>query len=620
MGAGTPSVLEGHEQAVWAVLPVDSAPGDLLSASADRTIRLWRRGEALHTFTGHTDVVRGLSIVQGIGFASASNDGSLRVWTLDGACVVKVDASEMFVYSVAALDGGELAAVGEDRTLRLVRDGAVAQAIPHPAPIWAVAALANGDLVTGGADAVARVWTRDPARAAGADVVSVFEASVEAQAVPANDIPGMVGGVDVASLPDESALSQPGVKEGQYKIVRDASGAPTLYTWSMADASWQKVGQVVGGPEGGGGQSTAGGGAQGHALGRRAYKGKMYDFVFDVDIAEGQPPLQLPFNRGDDPYTAAQRFLHEHNLPQEYLDQTAQFIITNAGGAEAAANAPRNVDPFTATGAYVPGQAPVPMGRPVPEEDPLSAQRYRPEGALPASAAAAAPAVQPLVFDSLPRADMVIRKLAEVNTAAGAEALSAEQLKEVTDMALQLQGPGGNHRPTVSVPASAYGNLIKAASWPPGLAFPALDVLRTTLLQPSVASLVRAQQPPLVPILLRVAAAGREEGVNACTAMALRGIVNLTAVPELQPLVGEHASEVLEAAAETLQQSANAAACLAAATVRARICVHDPLRIVPDVLHTVRCPCTPRFACCAAWRGRRGRSFAGRCSSTSPSL
>lgn len=44
--------------------------------SADKTIKLWQQHKALHTFTGHTDAVRGLALIPDIGFASCSNDRS----------------------------------------------------------------------------------------------------------------------------------------------------------------------------------------------------------------------------------------------------------------------------------------------------------------------------------------------------------------------------------------------------------------------------------------------------------------------------------------------------------------------------------------------------------------
>lgn len=40
--------------------------------------------------------------------------------------------------------------------------------------VWAVAFLADGDLVTACADGVARVWSTDASRAADADVLQVF--------------------------------------------------------------------------------------------------------------------------------------------------------------------------------------------------------------------------------------------------------------------------------------------------------------------------------------------------------------------------------------------------------------------------------------------------------------
>lgn len=29
---------------------------------------------------------------------------------------------------------------------------------------------------------------------------------------------------------------------------------------------------------------------------KQLYEGKEYDYVFDVDVSEGMPPLKLPFN------------------------------------------------------------------------------------------------------------------------------------------------------------------------------------------------------------------------------------------------------------------------------------------------------------------------------------
>lgn len=59
---------------------------------------------------------------------------------------------------------------------------------------------------------------------------------------------------------------------------------------------WEKIGTVVGGP----GEDTVAAGSQFH-------EGQQYDFVFDVDVADGMPPLKLPVNKGDNPYVAADK-------------------------------------------------------------------------------------------------------------------------------------------------------------------------------------------------------------------------------------------------------------------------------------------------------------------------
>jgi hypothetical protein len=51
--------------------------------------------------------------------------------------------------------------------------------------------------------------------------------------------------------------------------------------WSTSASTWQQIGQVV------------------DAIGqgrKQLYEGKEYDYVFDVDVAEGVPPLKLPYN------------------------------------------------------------------------------------------------------------------------------------------------------------------------------------------------------------------------------------------------------------------------------------------------------------------------------------
>lgn len=51
--------------------------------------------------------------------------------------------------------------------------------------------------------------------------------------------------------------------------------------WSTPNSTWQQIGQVV---------DAVGSGR------RQLHEGQEYDYVFDVDVSEGMPPLKLPYN------------------------------------------------------------------------------------------------------------------------------------------------------------------------------------------------------------------------------------------------------------------------------------------------------------------------------------
>lgn len=72
-------------------------------------------------------------------------------------------------------------------------------------------------------------------------------------------------------------------------------------------------------------------------------------------------PVKLPFNKTEDPWFAAQAFLHRHSLPQNYLETVANYIIKNAHLESSDLPSTRAGggfdDPFTGGGRYVPGGA-----------------------------------------------------------------------------------------------------------------------------------------------------------------------------------------------------------------------------------------------------------------------
>ena len=290
---------------------------------ADRHIRIFHpSGKLIRKFPPAPDVVRALQKLpaghwSGAQFAAAGNDGVVRLLALEGNLLGELHGHENFIYSLAFLPSGEIVSAGEDRTVRIWNQGQTVQVITHPAiSVWDVAVCKeNGDIVTGASDKVVRIFSRSQERQATPEVIAQFEEAVKESAIPQQSL----GGINKTDLPGPEFLtSKSGTKEGQVQMIKETNGNVSAYQWSMAANQWVMVGTVT---------DASGGGL------KTSYNGKEYDYVFDVDIKDGEPPLKLPYNTTQNPYEAAQKFLNDNELPAAYLDQVAQFIITNSQGA-----------------------------------------------------------------------------------------------------------------------------------------------------------------------------------------------------------------------------------------------------------------------------------------------
>ncbi|KAF8315146.1 phospholipase A-2-activating protein [Clavulina sp. PMI_390] len=336
----TKYVLKGHTQAVWAVVAIDDE--QFLTGSADKTIQLWQGHKSVRTFSGHTDAVRGLVVLPDIGFASCSNDSEIHVWTLGGDVIYTLSGHTSFVYSLALLPSGDLVSSGEDRSVRIWKDGECSQVIVHPAiSVWTVSTMPNGDIVSGSSDGIVRVFSDSEDRWADAEDLKKYDDTVAQQALPSQEI----GDVKKADLPGPEALHQPGKKEGQVIMVKTTGGGVEAHQWSSG--AWQKVGDVV---------DAVGQGR------RQLYEGKEYDYVFDVDIQDGVPPLKLPYNVADNPYQAALKFLQANELPESYIDQVVKFIEQNTAGQQLGTGSGGYADPFTGASRYQASAGPAATG------------------------------------------------------------------------------------------------------------------------------------------------------------------------------------------------------------------------------------------------------------------
>ena len=152
--------------------------------------------------------------------------------------------------------------------------------------------------------------------------------------------------IKLNDLPGMEALERPGRKDGQSIVVNNNNEAE-VYQWEASEMRWVKIGVAVGSSQTGGG----GGSRQ-----KTSYCGKEYDYVFDIELDDSKASLKLPYNVSEDPYHAAQKFIHDNELSQLFLDQIAQFIINNTQSETIGDSSVGKTyyDPFTGENRYVP--------------------------------------------------------------------------------------------------------------------------------------------------------------------------------------------------------------------------------------------------------------------------
>lgn len=302
-------VLTGHAGSIWDVKVISQR--EILSASADATIFLWDNSAIKRKFLGHTQPVRSLALIPDSStFLSGSNDGAVKLWNIKtGECIFSIDdAHPSFIFSLSAISLSSYATSGEECQLRVWSKEHKTQVIEHPAlSVWTVfMCKETGDILTGASDGFLRLFTQCKDRW-DEELYENYTSRVNRQISLSNS---NMTDIDRESLPGMEVLNTQG-KDGEVKMLKNGV---SIEAYQFNDGQWVKIGDVLGSNS----QKTK-------------YNGKEYDFVFDVDIQDGAPPLKLPYNKDQVPLDAAREFINSNNLPLAYQEQVADFIIKNSG-------------------------------------------------------------------------------------------------------------------------------------------------------------------------------------------------------------------------------------------------------------------------------------------------
>jgi len=581
------ATLEGHEGPIncMVVLPEnlnDSGNTEdvtVATGSGDKTIRLWSlaHGKCTKVIHGHEDTVRTLAVLPHVGIVSGSHDFTLKVWTLSGELLTEFVGHTRIIFTAAVSPDASLIASGaDDNTARVWGvDGRCIQVLEHPGCVWAVAFLPNGDLVTACADGVARVWTSSEERKSSAEGLEAYNATLiahkelskpkeESARETGGQPPGLPAGLQLSS---STALQSPGTSDGQTVVVMEGQ-AGIAYSWNGGTKEWERLGEVMSGPDTGAAAAAAADGSI-----KKTLNGVEWDYIIDVDVADGAPPLKLALNADENPYSVADRFIEQHDLPGTYKEQIVQFIMQNttasigSGSGGGGAGGGAYVDPYTGASAYVPpapgtstgGVAPVTTNNAVTGGgvDPFTGSNR------PSAAVKHLPAKAFYLFEAPPPAEGLRKKMGEFSDVLKSDPVTAKLAVGEAEMA--EGGPLASLLTTAAAAAGGVGQagkpldpsiitsiLPRLLSWPAPQLFPCLDLARVVMLNPTGAATLAetASEPSLTApsgSLGRALAEAccADPPVPASQQVALRCMTNCFAQPPLQMWARTHLTTLL---------------------------------------------------------------------------
>ncbi|WP_404785153.1 AAA-like domain-containing protein [Altericista sp. CCNU0014] len=155
--------LEGHQEGINGI-SVSGNGRRIATASRDGTAKLWDiRGKAIATFIGHQGDVYSVSFSPDSQWlATASKDGTAKIWNMQDKAIATLKGHQSDVYSVSfSKDGQTLATASRDGTAKLwnLKGKNLVTFVGHGGDVYSVSFSPNGDrLATASKDETVKLW------------------------------------------------------------------------------------------------------------------------------------------------------------------------------------------------------------------------------------------------------------------------------------------------------------------------------------------------------------------------------------------------------------------------------------------------------------------------------
>jgi hypothetical protein len=305
--SGGESFTLAHDQfAIWAVA---AGPDCFFTAGGDSSIRKFSANGALliDKPQAHARSVRALAWVPAIErLISVANDGFLIEWDSDLNEVSRTFVSADGLLSLAVLDPAarRYALGGNGGGIFVVESGSLTDFFPIGKDVWDLTVLANGDLVGGADDGFVYALTHSLERRAFDLLESSFFSRL---ASPVFKFPGAEGAA-LETLPELSGA--PPALQSTPTLFRQGD-AKVLAVFVPGYGEWFKVATVTAPPR------------------QRDLQGQSWDLVVDVIVGD-TAARQLCFNRGENEYVVANRFLISEGLGMQHFEPIANFLRVSA--------------------------------------------------------------------------------------------------------------------------------------------------------------------------------------------------------------------------------------------------------------------------------------------------